>query len=95
MTDATFTFRVDHDLKQEFSRLAKTVDRSGAKLIRDFMRDFGKKQQEAADYDKWFKHQVQIGLNEANAGKLTPHEDVKAESAARRAETLAKLAAKN
>jgi predicted transcriptional regulator len=29
MTEATFTFRVDHDLKQEFSSLAKTVDRSG------------------------------------------------------------------
>ena len=45
------------------------------------MRDFVKKQQEAADYDKWFKQQVQIGLNEANAGKLIPHEDVKAEFA--------------
>ncbi|MBV6575082.1 hypothetical protein JL980_20500, partial [Acinetobacter baumannii] len=54
-----------------------------------------KKQQEAADYDKWFKQQVQIGLNEANAGKLIPHEDVTAEFAARRAATLAKLAAKN
>jgi len=95
MTEATFTFRVDHDLKQEFSSLAKTVDRSGAQLIRDFMRDFVKKQQEAADYDKWFKQQVQIGLNEANAGKLIPHEDVKAEFAARRAATLPKLAAKN
>ncbi|MBV6575243.1 hypothetical protein JL980_21325 [Acinetobacter baumannii] len=59
------------------------------------MRDFVKKQQEAADYDKWFKQQVQIGVNEANAGKLIPQEDVKAEFAARRAATLAKLAAKN
>ena len=95
MTEATFTFRVDESLKQEFSNFAKDIDRSGAQLLRDFMRDFVKQQQEAASYDEWFKKQVQIGLDEANAGKLIPHEEVKAEFAARRAATLAKLAAKN
>ena len=95
MTEATFTFRVDASLKQEFSSFAKDIDRSGAQLLRDFMRDFVKKQQEAASYDAWFQQQVQIGLDAANAGKLIPHEDVKAEFAARRAATLARLAAKN
>ena len=94
MTEATFTFRVDESLKQEFSNFAKDIDRSGAQLLRDFMRDFVKQQQEAASYDAWYQKQVQIGLDEANAGQLVPQEDVKSRFEEKRASLLAKLAAK-
>ena len=93
MTEATFTFRVDESLKQEFSNFAKDIDRSGAQLLRDFMRDFVKQQQEAASYDAWFQKQVQIGLDEANAGQLVSQEEVKSRFEAKRASLLAKLAA--
>ena len=93
MTEATFTFRVEESLKQEFSSFAKDIDRSGAQLLRDFMRDFVKQQQEAASYDAWFQKQVQIGLDEANAGQLVSQEDVKSRFEAKRASLLAKLAA--
>ena len=36
---ATFTFRVDENLKSQFTSAAKAKDRSGAQLLRDFMRD--------------------------------------------------------
>ena len=94
MTEATFTFRVDESLKQEFSNFAKDMDRSGAQLLRDFMRDFVKQQQEAASYDAWYQKQVQIGLDEANAGKLVPHEEVKSRFKEKRASLLAKLSEK-
>ena len=94
MTEATFTFRVDESLKQEFSNFAKDIDRSGAQLLRDFMRDFVKQQQEAASYDAWYQKQVQIGLDEANAGQLVPQEEVKSRFEAKRESLLAKLAAK-
>ena len=94
MTEATFTFRVDESLKQEFSNFAKDIDRSGAQLLRDFMRDFVKQQQEAASYDAWYQKQVQIGLDEANAGQLVPQEEVKSRFEAKRESPLAKLAAK-
>jgi predicted transcriptional regulator len=93
MTEATFTFRVEESLKQEFSSLAKDIDRSGAQLLRDFMRDFVKQQQEAASYDAWFQKQVEIGLDEANAGQLVAQEEVKSRFEAKRASLLAKLAA--
>ena len=93
MTEATFTFRVEESLKQEFSSFAKDIDRSGAQLLRDFMRDFVKQQQEAASYDAWFQKQVEIGLDEANAGQLVSQEDVKSRFEAKRASLLAKLAA--
>ena len=94
MTEATFTFRVDESLKQEFSNFAKDIDRSGAQLLRDFMRDFVKQQQEAASYDAWYQKQVQIGLDEANGGQLVPQEEVKSRFEEKRASLLAKLAAK-
>ena len=94
MTESTFTFRVDESLKQEFSNFAKDIDRSGAQLLRDFMRDFVKQQQEAASYDAWYQKQVQIGLDEANAGQLVPQEEVKSRFEAKRESLLAKLAAK-
>lgn len=95
MSEATFTFRVDESLKDEFSSAAKARDRTGAQLLRDFMRDFVKQQQEAAEHDAWFRRQVQVGLDSANAGRLVAAEDVEAEFATRREETRRKLQAKS
>ena len=93
MSEATFTFRVDERLKEEFSSAAKARDRTGAQLLRDFMRDFVKQQQEAAEHDAWFRRQVQVGLDSANAGRLVAAEDVEAEFATRRDETRRKIQA--
>lgn len=93
MSEATFTFRVDEGLKDEFSTAAKSRDRTGAQLLRDFMRDFVKQQQEAAEHDAWFRRQVQAGLDSANAGRLVPAEEVEAEFAMRRAVARRKLEA--
>lgn len=95
MTEATFTFRVDEALKEEFTKAAKSRDRTGAQLLRDFMRDFVRQQLEAAEHDAWFRRQVQAGLESADAGRLVAAEEVEAEFAARRAETRRKLDAKS
>lgn len=55
------------------------------------MREYVKDRQEKAEYDAWFRRQVQIGIESANAGNLIPHEEVEEKFAARRAETLRKL----
>ena len=91
MSDATFTFRVDESLKVQFTTAAKDRDRTGAQLLRDFMRDFVKQQQEVAEHDAWFRHQVQIGLDSANAGNLIPAVEVEAKFAAKRAATRRRL----
>jgi predicted transcriptional regulator len=94
MTEATFTFRVEEELKQSFTTAAKARDRTGAQLLRDFMRDFVQTQQDAADHAEWFRRQVQAGLDSANAGNLVAAEDVEAEFAKRREQTLQRLHAK-
>jgi predicted transcriptional regulator len=86
MSEATFTFRVDEALKNDFAHAAKTRDRTAAQLLRDFMREFVQ-QHESADHDAWFRRQVQIGIASANAGNLISAADVKAHFAARRAAT--------
>ena len=91
MTEATFTFRVDESLKDQFTTAAKERDRTGAQLLRDFMRDFVRQQQEVAEHEAWFRRQVQIGLDSANAGKLIPAAEVEAKFAAKRAATRRRL----
>lgn len=93
MSEATFTFRVDESLKDQFMTAAKDRDRTGAQLLRDFMRDFVRQQQEAAEHDAWFRRQVQIGLDSANAGDLIPAAEVEAKFAAKRAATRRRLEA--
>ncbi|MCC5855504.1 MAG: hypothetical protein JJU10_07505 [Idiomarina sp.] len=91
MNEATFTFRVDEALKSKFAQAAKSRDRSGAQLLRDFMREFVQQQEEAAEHDAWFRRQVQSGLNSADAGNLVPAAEVEAKFAARRASTRRRL----
>ena len=51
MSEATFTFRVDEALKDEFTLAAKARDRSEAQLLCDFMRDFVRQQQGETQHD--------------------------------------------
>ncbi len=40
MPESTFTIRVDDHLKEAFTEAARISDRTGAQLVRDFMRDY-------------------------------------------------------
>lgn len=92
MSEATFTFRVDEDLKNDFANAARTRDRTGAQLLHDFMREYVRQQGETAEQDAWFRRRVEIGVESADAGNLVPAADVEAHFAARRAATRRKLA---
>ena len=95
MSEATFTFRVDQELKSQFSTAAKSCDRNGAQLLRDFMREFVKQQQEVTEHDAWFRREVQIGLDSANRGDVISAEEVEAEALAWREETRRKMVGAN
>ncbi|WP_309493880.1 hypothetical protein [Neorhizobium sp. BETTINA12A] len=86
MTEATFTFRVEEELKAAFTEAAKADDQTSAQLLRKFMRDYIKQQQEAADYDVWFRQKIQKAIDSANAGDLLSEDDVETEFAALREE---------
>ncbi|AKH65517.1 MULTISPECIES: CopG family ribbon-helix-helix protein [Photorhabdus] len=94
MSETTFTFRVDDALKNDFAAAAKSLDRKGAQLLRDFMRDFVRQQQEASAYDAWYRRQIEIGQASANAGNLVSADQVEAKFLARREATLRRFEAK-
>jgi predicted transcriptional regulator len=91
MTETTFTFRVEEELKTAFGEAAKAHDQTGAQLLRRFMREYVRNQRTEAEYEVWFRQQVQVGLDSANAGRLIPTDKVEAEFAKRRADTRRKL----
>jgi hypothetical protein len=67
MAETTFTFRVDSDLKEQFSEAATAHDRSGSQLLRDFMRSFVGGRPDPRVYDAWFHGQVQDALDDPRA----------------------------
>jgi len=48
------------------------------------MQDFVLTQRTDTEYEQWFRRQVQIGIDEADAGDVIPAEQVEAEFAALR-----------
>jgi predicted transcriptional regulator len=91
MPETTFTFRVDEALKSAFTDAAKAHDRPGSQLLRDFMREYVEK----AEYDAWFRAEVEEGLRELEDPnvELIPNEQVEAEWEVRKAELLARVKA--
>jgi predicted transcriptional regulator len=94
MSEATFSFQVEESLKEQFTTAAKARDASEAELVREFMRDFVKQQQqEAVEYDVQFRQAVQAGIDEANAGDVLSAEEVEAEAAVWRTDLQRKISA--
>ncbi len=85
MPEATFTFRVEDSLKEAFVEAAKAQDRSGAQLLREYMRDTVRRQRETAEHDNWFRAEVEQGLREADNPDVrrVPHEEVMGKMSAR------------
>lgn len=68
-------------LDDRFSNAACAHGRAGAQSLRDFMRNYLEREEQAGGHDAWFRRQVQIGLDAANAGDTISAEEVEAEAA--------------
>ena len=91
MSESTFTLRVDAGLKEAFTEVAKMQDRSGAQLIRDFMREVVQKAQSQEAYAQWFARKVAEGRADVRLGRVVDNETVMAQAAARRQQLLSRL----
>lgn len=85
MPESNFTLRVDDELKEAFVEAARQHDRTGAQLVRDFMRDYVQKARATADYEDWFRDRVEAGRADVRAGRLSDNAEVEGRFAARRA----------
>lgn len=91
MSESTFTLRVEASLKEAFTEAAKTQERTGAQLIREFMRDVVQKARTQETYEQWFARKVAEGRADASLGNVVDNETVMAEAAERKQRLLARL----
>ncbi len=91
MAEATITIRIDPELKTAFARAAEAHNRTDEELLREFMQDYIDVQRTDAEYEQWFRRQVQIGVEAADAGELIPGEEIEAEFAVLRANSQGNL----
>ncbi len=87
MGEATFTFRVDDNLKEAFAEAARSQDRTGAQLLRDYMREVVQRQREDANYEAWLRQKIEPARAAVSAGRGVSADKVSAEFAALREET--------
>lgn len=88
MPESTFTLRLDASLKETFTEVAKTQDRTAAQLLRDFMRDYIAQNRKDAGYDAWFQQKVEQGRQAYLDGDFMTNDAVEAEAKARRERLL-------
>ena len=62
MAQVNMSLRIDAELKDAFMAAAKSMDRNGSQLIRDFMRQTVERQ-----HNTWFRNLVTEGRQELNA----------------------------
>jgi len=91
MAKTVITLQVDPNLKEAFSIAAEAHNRTDEDLLREFMQDFVLTQRTDVEYEQWFRRQVQIGIDEADAGDVIPSDQVEAEFAVLRETAQGKL----
>ncbi|EBA4612108.1 hypothetical protein CTZ44_24560 [Salmonella enterica] len=89
MSQVNMNLRIDAELKDAFMAAAKSMDRNGSQLIRDFMRQTVERQHNA-----WFREQVNAGRQQLERSEVLPHDMVEASAAAWRDEMMKKAAGK-
>jgi predicted transcriptional regulator len=72
MTVEAFTVRAEPDIMQRLDHLAARLDRSRNYLVNQAIREY-------LDLHAWQIEKTQEGIEAANRGQLTPHEEVMAE----------------
>lgn len=84
MTETSVIVRVEDDLKAAFAKAAKAADRTASQLLRDFMRDYVRRQAEQAEYNAWLSQKVEAGRKAVRAGRTKSGDEVEAYFAQRR-----------
>ncbi|ENN4623896.1 type II toxin-antitoxin system antitoxin YacA [Shigella sonnei] len=89
MAQVNMSLRIDAELKDAFMAAAKSMDRNGSQLIRDFMRQTVERQ-----HNTWFRDQVEAGRQQLKRDDVLPHDMVESSAAAWRDEMSRKVAGK-
>lgn len=90
--EAVFTVKLEAELRDAFMAEAAAKHVPASQLVREFMRDFVKRQQKAREYDEYYRRAVAVGLAQAENGIGISQEEVEREAAEWRAEVERQIA---
>ncbi len=91
---AVFTLKLEADLRDAFMKEAAESHRPASQIVRDFMREFVKKQREQREYDEWLDADLDRAIKAADdpSTKWYTHEEVVADMERQRQSLLKRLA---
>lgn len=82
--EATFTMKLEPELRAEFIAEATAAHRPASQVLRELMREFVQRQREAREYDEFLRGKVDAARSSMRAGLGRSNDVVEAEFAARR-----------
>ncbi len=82
--EAMFSMKLEEELRAAFMAEASATHRPASQIVRDMMRDFVKRQQDARKYEDFLQQKVKAARVSLKADKGRTHDDMEAEFAARR-----------
>ena len=85
MSESTFTFRVDEDLKAAFTAAAKDNDRTAAQILRETMREYiAAEAPPTLEYVAWLRKKVEKSRAQIEAGNYYTNEEMEQRMAEKR-----------
>jgi hypothetical protein len=73
MSQQTVTLSVDAGLRTAFAHAAEKNACNGDELLKGFMAEYVRQDERSRQYESWFRHKVEAGLQELAVGKGIPH----------------------
>lgn len=86
MAKSTLTLEVDDGLRTELSAVASRCGLTPEQLLRELVQECVSAN--SPELDQWIRGEIQVGIEQANAGLVTPAEEVETEFSARRRASL-------
>ena len=85
MSESTFTFRVDEDLKAAFTAAAKDNDRTAAQILRETMREYiAAEAPPTPEYVAWLRGKVEKSRAQIARGEYLTNEEMEQRMAEKR-----------
>jgi predicted transcriptional regulator len=83
---AVFTMKLEPELRDQFMAEAAAAHRPASQVMRELMRAFVQRQQEAREYGEFLHRKTELARSSMRAGQGLSNDEVEADFAARRAQ---------
>ena len=83
---AVFTMKLEPELRDQVMAEAAAAHRPASQVMRELMRAFVQRQQEAREYDEFLHRKIELARSSMRAGQGISNDEVEADFAARRAQ---------